>query len=91
MEALFVVPQPDQTDQTYPALLTFCTDGQVDIAVPNFQDISYCGGDFNQGLMEVREKLQEELLTCIIPPQSIPVNQIPTGQNQQVILISPVT
>ncbi len=91
MEDLFTAPQVTGSNQPYPIVITFTPNGPIDIACPNFPSISYYGTDFNQGLMMIREDIQEELLTCIIPPQPIPVNQIPIEPNQQVLMITPST
>ena len=32
---------------------------------------------------------QEELLTCIFQPQPIPMNEIPRGEKEQVLMIMP--
>lgn len=64
-------------------------DGPIDISVPNFPDITYYGDNLNDGLILIRVYLQEALLTCIIPPQPIPVSEIPVGSDQQVRMITP--
>lgn len=91
MEGLYDVQQPASSEQTYPIRITFTPEGLVEIAVPNFPEISYCGSDLNQGLMLIREELQEELLTCVFPPQPLPLGQIPVGPGQQILMISPGT
>ena len=88
MGDLFDVQPVNVSDQAYPILITFTPDGPIDISVPNFPGITYYGGNLQEGLTMIREDLQEELLTCIFPPQPIPATQIPVGENQQVLMIT---
>lgn len=89
MEELYNVQPAAASSQPYPIVITFTPDGPIDISVPNFPDITYYGDSLNDGLMLIREDLQEELLTCIFPPQPVPVSEIPVGTDQQVLMITP--
>ena len=55
---------------------------------PDFPTISFMGADFQGGIQYIKERMEEELLTSIMPPMATPIAEIPTGPNQVVVQVT---
>lgn len=86
MGELFDMGQASHQEISYPVIATPEVGGYA-FSAPNFPETSFSGPDLYQGLQHMKEHLQEELLTCICPPEPMPANQIILDAGQLLLQI----
>lgn len=86
MEDLYhMAPITGQT--TYPLVITTQEDGSLLFTVPDFPAISFVGADLQDGIQYVKERIEDELLICALPPLATPISQIGLERDQMLIQI----
>lgn len=67
----------DQVSVTYPVVVRRLANEFTQLYVPNFPDETISGPILTDGLIILREKLEDRLRGCDHPPAPIPVSEIP--------------
>ena len=62
--------------------------GTILFTAPDFPSIAFVGTDFQGGIQYVKERIEEELLTSVVPPMATSMAQIPMDENRLLIQIS---
>ena len=87
MEDLYNMAPISAQPNSYPLVITTQEDGTLLFAAPDFPAISFTGTDLQGGIQYVRERIEEKLLTAVIPPMATPMAQIPMASNQMLMQI----
>lgn len=88
MEDLYNMAPISAQSNSYPLIITTQEDGTLLFTAPDFPAISFTGTDMQGGIQYVRERIEEELLTAVIPPMATPMTQISMTSNQILMQIS---
>lgn len=76
MEELYDMGQAQPQEVSYMVIATPLTVGGFTYSLPDFPSINLTGQDIYQDLITLRERLEEELLVNVCPPEPIPPSQI---------------
>ena len=87
MEDLYNMAPISAQPNSYPLVITTQEDGTLLFTAPDFSAISFTGTDLQGGIQYVKERIEEELLTAVIPPIATPMAQIPMASNQMLMQI----
>jgi len=88
MEDLYNIAPITAQPPSYPLIITTQEDGTLLFTAPDFPSISFAGTDFQGGIQYVKERIEEELLTSVVPPMATPMAQIPIDKNQIIMQIA---
>ena len=72
LEDLYSMQPRDTQSYAYPLLISTEPDGTMIFTLPDYPEIEYAGKDLQGGILYIKERLQEEVLTepCPIVPTS---------------------
>ncbi len=84
MQDLYTMEPLSVQPTSYPIIITMQEDGTMCFTSPDFPAISYVCTDFQSGVQYIRECVEEELLTTVIPPIATPLSQFSILPNQMV-------
>ncbi len=88
MEDLYNMAPISTQSNSYPLVITTQEDGTLLFTAPDFPAISFTGTDLQGGIQYIKERIEEELLTAVIPPIATPMMQIPMAVNQLAVQIA---
>lgn len=89
MEDLYSMDQTPLQEVSYSVIVTTQPDGMIQFDVPDFPEVKFSGTNMPQGLQYIRERLQDEKLISLFPPNPTPPSQI-VLQPGQLLLQIPV-
>ncbi|MBR3919833.1 MAG: site-specific integrase [Clostridia bacterium] len=84
MEDLYNMQPNNDQPTSYPIIITTQEDGELFFTAPDFPAISFTGLDMQGGIVYMKERIEEELLTAAIPPLSTPITLLQTASNQMI-------
>ena len=87
MEDLYNMAPIASQPNAYPLVITTQEDGTLFFAAPDFPALSFTGTDLQGGIQYVKERIEEEILTAVVPPMATPIGQIPMSPNQMLMQI----
>lgn len=88
METLLTVQQLDDFEPTYPVVVKRLAHELTQLYAPNFPELTCAGPVLTDGLIIIREKMEDELRNMSSPPVPVPVSDIPCGLGECIIQIS---
>ena len=88
MEDLYNMAPISTQPNSYPLVITTQEDGTLLFTAPDFPAISFTGTDLQGGIQYVKERIEEELLTAVMPPMATPIPQITIAANQLAVQIA---
>lgn len=89
MNDLFIDNNSVENNTLYPIVITMQENGMMLFEVAGYEQISCCNNNIQIGLQCIKERLNEELLTSVLPIQPVGNEQIILAQNQILTQISP--
>lgn len=72
----------------YPIVAKSLPDGLIQLSAPNFPALTYAGPNLADGLIIMREKIEDELHNRYVWPISAPASDIPCGTGECIIQMS---
>ena len=87
MEDLYDMATISSHPTAYPLVITTDKDGTLIFTVPDFPAISFKGIDLQGGIQYIKDRIEEELLTAVVPPMATPIAQISMAPNQMLMQI----
>lgn len=72
---------------SYPLIITTQADGTLSFTAPDFPAVSFIGTDLQGGIQYIKDRIEEELLTAVMPPVATPTAQIQMNANQMLMQI----
>lgn len=88
METLLTVQQSNDCEITYPVVVKSLANGLTQLYAPNFPEATCAGPILTDGIIIMREKIEDELRYIDCPPIPVPVSDIPCGLGECIIQIS---
>lgn len=82
MDELYTNDFQQERDSVYPVIATMESSGIIFLEVPGVPDITYSGTDIPCGIQYIKDSLDEELITAVIPPAIPSPSQIVLAPNQ---------
>ena len=87
MEDLYNMAPIASQPNAYPLVVTTQDDGTLLFADSDFPALSFTGTNLQGGIQYVKERIEEEILTAVVPPIATPMAQIPMASNQMLMQI----
>ena len=87
MEELFDMGQAPAQAISYPVIATPLATGGFLFTAPDFPQVQFTGADLYQSLQEMKERLQEELLINLCPPEPTPAHMLVLDAGQLLLQI----
>ncbi len=88
MEDLYGMGAEPVPPTCYTLIVTTLEDGTYCVTAPDFPDIQFEGTDCQSGILYVKERIEDELLTLPVPPLPTPLTQFSAAGNQMAIQIA---
>lgn len=88
METLLTVQPLNDCNMTYPVVVKRLSNGLTQLYAPNFPELTCVGPVLTDGIIIMREKIEDELRYTNYPPNPVSVADIPCGLGECVIQIS---
>lgn len=82
MDELYTDDFQQERDSVYPVIATMESSGIISLEVPGVPDITYSGTDISYGIQYIKDSLEEEFITAVIPPAIPTFSQIMLAPNQ---------
>lgn len=88
MEDLYNMVPISTQPNSYPLVITTQEDGTLLFTAPDFPAISFTGTNLQGGIQYAKERIEDELLTAVMPPMATPISQITIAANQLAVQIA---